>query len=306
MSLLDWFKKVYHQGKDDKSPSGSHQNTPYYHMPEDRPNKTDRHNTQQDLIDAIRKAGENENPEMISALIEYIGKRAGIKTFAANDQFIKNVFNTRNKDIRNIINEFFDDEENRKYLPDQESIGELSIDSISFIENFTNSVIKKAEDIWLQREFKEIETETAIGPDGKEHVFEKGAVPEGYEILNKETEPSKEDPLNEIIPTLNKPVPEISTEPTPVPQKIEENPIASPFTTTSPIKTTPFTRPKIIIPPSVSQEVPPEVPQQVLAPIVEPPIQTEIQKEKVFNDPKQNKQRVRPKRIELHQRESVF
>ena len=230
MGFLDWFKQVYRpEGPDKKEPAGVHSTTPYFHLPEDRPKDQERHNLQQDLIDAIRKAGADEDPQMISALIDYIAKRSGIKTYASvEDPFLQKVFEKRKYDIRNMIEGFF--YEHPEYLPEmsfkESAFGELPPETQSFVD----TVLQNVEVSWMEKEFKETETETAIGPDGKERVFEKGFVPEGFKVVNKEptklpdeafTEEEVEPPQTPVVPDVPQPpaVPDIPKPPaTPVAQ----------------------------------------------------------------------------------------
>jgi len=207
-SILDWFKKVYLQ-PESKSPADY---KPYFHMPADRPKGAPaRHNLQQDLIDAIRASSKGQDPEMIAALISYIESKSGLKTFASNvPDFLKGVMDKRKQDIRNLLYFFFD--ENPQYLlTDADSFmatGALPEEA----EIFTEEVLKNAEKLWLDREFQEVETVDAVGPDGKIKTFEKSSVPPDYKTLNETLAvPAKplDVPLKESKPILpNKPIKE--------------------------------------------------------------------------------------------------
>ena len=212
-SILDWFRKVYLQ-PESKSPENY---KPYFHMPTDRPKQAPaRHNLQQDLIDAIRASSKGQDPEMIAALLSYIESKSGLKTFASNvPDFLKGVMDKRKQDIRNLLYFFFD--ENPQYLlADADSFmatGSLPAEA----EIFTGEVLKNVERLWLEREFQEIETVDAVGPDGKIKTFDKDNVPPDYKPLNRDTTSKAkplEVPLQESKPTLpNKPIKEAPTAP---------------------------------------------------------------------------------------------
>ena len=186
-------------------------------MPADRPKQAPaRHNLQQDLIDAIRASSKGQDPEMIAALLSYIESKSGLKTFASNvPDFLKGVMDKRKQDIRNLLYFFFD--ENPQYLlADADSFmatGSLPAEA----EIFTGEVLKNVERLWLEREFQEIETVDAVGPDGKIKTFDKDNVPPDYKPLNRDTTSKAkplEVPLQESKPTLpNKPIKEAPTAP---------------------------------------------------------------------------------------------